>query len=92
MDLNVTIYKNSGEGAVKAGASVVIDNAIVVKGIKVIEGPNGLFVAMPSKPKKENGEVVQENGKTVYNDIVHPISAEAREVFVKAILDAYNQA
>lgn len=92
MDLNVTIYKNDGEGAVKAGASVVIDNAIVVKGIKVVEGPNGLFVSMPSKPKRENGQPVMENGKQVYLDIVHPISAEAREEFVKAILDKYNEA
>ena len=92
MDLTVQIYKNSGDTAVKAGATVVVDNAIAIKGIKVIEGANGLFISMPSKPKMQNGQPVQENGKTVYNDIAHPISAEARKQLQDAILEAYNNA
>ena len=92
MSYKVQVYKNSGESKVKAGVSVVVDDAIVIKGIKIIEGPNGLFVSMPSKPKMENGaQAVDENGKAVYLDIVHPISAEARKVLVDAIMEEYNK-
>lgn len=93
-DLKVTVYKSTGDSNVLARVSVVILDAIAIKGIKIVKGPNGPFVSMPSKPKKtKDGELAKdENGKTIYTDIAHPISAEARQVLVDAIMAAYNEA
>ena len=65
---------------VKALASVVINGELAVRGIKVMEGENGVFVAMPSK--KVGGE---------FTDIAFPVTAEAREALNNAVLDSYNK-
>ncbi len=77
----VRIYKARTEGVVKAYASVSLDNEFVVKGIKVLEGENGLWVSMPSR-KSKNG---------TFQDIFHPASKEAREKIVNAVLEAYRE-
>lgn len=61
-------------------ASVTIDNQFVVHDIRILEGDNGLFLAMPSK-QTAPGE---------YRDIAHPINPEARKVFTDAILAEYD--
>lgn len=61
-------------------ASVTIDNQFVVHDIRILEGDNGLFLAMPSK-QTAPGE---------YRDIAHPINAEARKIFTDAILAEYE--
>ena len=66
----------------KAFANIVIDDAFIVKNIKIIEGKNGLFIAMPSQ-KVKNGE---------YRDIAHPLNTDTRNSIEKLILDAYNEA
>lgn len=73
---------NNAEGKMKAVVSVTIDNAFVVHDVKVVEGMNGLFVAMPSR-KTPEGE---------FRDIAHPISSAAREVIQTAVLKAYQEA
>jgi stage V sporulation protein G len=65
----------------KAIASITIDNEFVVHDIRVIEGNNGLFVAMPSK-RTPDGE---------FRDIAHPISVTTREKVQLAVLSAYEQ-
>lgn len=50
--LDVTVLKNS-TNKVKAYANVSLNDAVRIKGIKIIEGMNGLFVAMPSYLNKE---------------------------------------
>jgi len=84
MDItDVRIRKvNNAEGKMKAVVSVTIDNAFVVHDVKVVEGMNGLFVAMPSR-KTPEGE---------FRDIAHPISSAAREVIQTAVLKAYQEA
>jgi len=77
----VRIYKSKGEGAVKAYASVSLDNEFVVKGLKVLEGENGLWVSMPSRKGKDGS----------FQDVFHPSSREAREKIVNAVLDAYRE-
>ena len=62
-------------------ASVTIDNQFVVHDIRILEGDNGLFLAMPSK-QTAPGE---------YRDIAHPINPEARQLFTDAILDEYKK-
>lgn len=69
------------EGRVRAVASITIEDEFVVHDIKVIEGTNGLFIAMPSK-KSQSGE---------FRDIAHPISTETRTKIQDAILEAYNR-
>lgn len=82
-DVNITdirIRKITSEGKMKAIVSVTIDDMFVVHDMKIIEGQNGLFVAMPSR-KTPDGE---------YKDIAHPINTEAREMIQSKILEAYE--
>lgn len=79
---DVRIRKINVDGKMKAIVSVTFDNAFVVHDIKVVEGQNGLFVAMPSK-KTPDGE---------FRDVAHPISSEAREIIQKAVLNAFEEA
>ena len=62
-------------------ASVTIDNQFVVHDIRILEGDNGLFLAMPSK----------QTGVGEYRDIAHPINQEARQLFTDAILKEYEE-
>ena len=78
---DVRIRKMTKEGNMKAVASVTIDNELAIHDIKIIEGENGLFIAMPSR-KTSDGQ---------YRDIAHPISSEAREALQSAILEAYEK-
>lgn len=71
----------NSESKTKAIASVSIAGSYAIHGIKVVEGPNGNFVSMPST-KAPDGS---------YNDTFHPISAEAREQMNDAIIKAYEQ-
>lgn len=77
---DVRLKKVSSDGKMKAIASITIDDAFVVRDIRVIEGQNGLFVAMPSR-KTPEGE---------FRDIAHPITSEARELIQNAILKEYE--
>ena len=65
----------------KAVVSVTFDNAFVVHDIKIIEGQDKLFTAMPSR-KTPEGE---------YKDIAHPINSDMRIQLEKAILDQYEK-
>lgn len=78
-DLRVRLISKS-DGKLKAVASITIDDAFVVHDIKIIEGNDGLFVAMPSR-KTADGE---------YKDVAHPINSEVRESLIKKVLAAYN--
>lgn len=78
---DVKIRKIISEGRLRALVSITIDNMFAVHDIKIVQGDERLFVAMPSR-KDENG---------IFRDIVHPISASSRKVFEDAILDAYNK-
>lgn len=81
--MNITeikVRRIYNEGRLRALVSVTIDNDIAVHDIKVIEGPERFFVAMPSR-KDENG---------TFRDIVHPISVEARKQLEDAVLKEYH--
>ena len=70
------------DSKLKAVASITIDESFVVHDIKIIEGIDKLFIAMPSR-KTPEGE---------FKDIAHPINAEMRESIQKLILDEYYKA
>ena len=78
---DVKIRKIMSEGRLRAVVSLTIDDMLAVHDIKVVQGDERLFVAMPSR-KDENG---------VFRDIVHPISPSARKIFEETILEAYER-
>ncbi len=78
---DVRIRRLTQEGKMRAIVSITLNDKFVVHDVRVIEGNNGLFVAMPSK-RTPNGE---------FRDIAHPINMEARQVIQKSVLDAYNR-
>ena len=78
---DVRLKKVDGHNRLKAIASVTIDDCFVIHELRIIEGDNGLFIAMPSR-KLPEGE---------FKDIAHPINSETREQLEKAILDEYNK-
>ena len=81
MDItDVRIRKVGNEGKMKAVASVTFDEEFVVHDIKIIEGINGLFIAMPSR-KMSDGN---------YRDIAHPLLSETRVRINNAVLNAYG--
>ena len=79
-DVRVRIVKNN-DSKLKAVASVTFDDCFVVHDIKVIEGNEGFFIAMPSR-KTTDGS---------YKDIAHPIKTETREELIKVILAAFEE-
>jgi len=80
---SVTVRKRERENSrMKGIASVIIDDCFKIHDIRIISGDNGLFIAMPSRKTTTGG----------YRDIAHPMNSETRELFEKAILEAYDKA
>lgn len=77
---DVRVRKISKEGKMKAIVSVTFDDQFVVHDIKIIEGQNGLFIAMPSR-KTPDGE---------FKDIAHPINMDTRTQIQDAVLEKYT--
>src|SRR6476620_12623468 len=67
------------EEKLKAYITIVFDNCFVVRDLKIISGTAGLFVAMPSKRRKDG----------TFKDIAHPLNQGTRASMEKRILDAY---
>ena len=65
----------------KAFVSIVFDHSFVVTDLKVIHGPKGLFVSMPSKKRKDG----------TFKDIAHPLNSDTRERMEKLILAEYDR-
>ncbi len=81
MEITDVRLKLIDKNKMKAVASVTFDGAFVVHDIKVIEGNEGLFIAMPSY-KAKYGE---------YRDIAHPINMDTRVMLQEAILKKYDE-
>ena len=78
---DIKIRRIITEGRLRAVVSITLDNMLAVHDIKIVQGDERLFVAMPSR-KDENG---------VFRDIVHPISATARKKLEEEIMETYQQ-
>ena len=78
---DVRIRKISKEGKMKAIVSITFDEEFVVHDIKIIEGQNGLFIAMPSRKMSEGD----------FRDIAHPILSETRNKIKDAIFAEYER-
>ena len=79
---DVRVRKVAKEGKMKAVVSITIDDEFVVHDIKVIEGENGMFIAMPSR-KSTDWE---------YRDIAHPLNSATRDRIQTIILNKYEEA
>ena len=75
---DIKIRKTMNEGRLRAVVSITIDNAIAVHDIKLVQGDERLFVAMPSR-REDSG---------IFRDIIHPISSNVRE---EKIVKAYEE-
>ena len=69
------------EERLKAYVTITIDDVFVVRDLKIIKGNDGLFVAMPSK-KRKDGQ---------FKDIAHPLNQETRADIENAVFDAYEK-
>jgi stage V sporulation protein G len=78
---DIKIRKIIPDGRLRAVISITIDNMLAVHDIKVVQGEERLFVAMPSRKDESNN----------FRDIVHPISPEARAIIEGTILKAYEE-
>ena len=78
---DVRVRKVNDEGKMKAVVSITFDEEFVVHDIKVIEGQNGLFIAMPSRKMGEGD----------FRDIAHPLRSETRNRIKEAIFTEYEK-
>ncbi|MCI2063007.1 MAG: septation regulator SpoVG [Eubacteriaceae bacterium] len=78
---DVRIRKINDEGKMKAVVSITFDDEFVVHDIKIIDGQNGLFIAMPSRKMGEGD----------FKDIAHPLKSETRNRIKEAIFQEYNK-
>ena len=78
---SVSVRKVEKEDSrMKGIASVTLDDSFVIHDIRIIEGDEGLFIAMPSRKTATGG----------YRDIAHPINQEVRQLFEETIFEAYK--
>lgn len=68
------------EERLKGFANVTFDNAFVIRGMKIIQGNKGFFVAMPSR-RRSNGS---------YQDVAHPVNKSMRQLVEEKVLEAYE--
>lgn len=78
---DVRIRKLNADGKMKAIVSLTFDDEFVVHDIKIIEGQNGLFIAMPSRKMGEGD----------FRDIAHPLNSETRNRIKDMIFAEYEK-
>lgn len=71
---------NKDDSKLKAVASITIDDCFVVHDVKIIDGNDGFFIAMPSR-KTADGE---------FKDVAHPIKSETRNEIIESVLESYK--
>ena len=77
----IKVFPVNDDEKLKAYATIVFDDCFVVRDLKVIHGNSGLFVAMPSKKKKDG----------TYRDTAHPLNNETRRMIEEAVLGEYER-
>lgn len=88
MNYSVKTFANADQdSAIKANATLTIDNAFVVKNFALVQGKNGMFVNMPHHKTNE----VDENGKAVYRDDAFPLKKELRDKIQDAAIESYQK-
>ena len=78
---DIRIRRLESSGKMKAVVSITFDDEFVVHDIKIIEGQNGLFIAMPSRKMGEGD----------FRDIAHPLVSDTRNKIRDAIFEEYEK-
>ena len=85
--VSVVPFEKEGSN-IRGLARVYFDDCFVVSNINILQGKEKVFVAMPSYKTKQ----VDENGKSIYQDICYPVTKEFREKLYGDIEKAYQEA
>ncbi len=80
-EVRVTLREDEQNDRLKAFATMTLNNSFVIRGLKVIQGTNGVFVAMPSR-RRPDGQ---------FQDIAHPINNETRRWMEEIVLAEYQR-
>ena len=81
MDISEIRITLRDDNKLKGFASITLENAFVIRGLKIIEGASGLFIAMPSRKRKDG----------TFQDIAHPINMATRQWMENLVVAAYRQ-
>lgn len=82
LDIQVQrMYRFETDRPLKAFADIAVNNALLIKGVRIMDGKKGLFVAMPR----------EQAGDNKWYDTIRCLTIEAREQITKVCLDAYNE-
>ena len=73
------LHRLDGASRVKAFVDIIVNEALLLKGMKVLQGQNGLFVSMPQEKSKDNK----------YYDTISPLTKEAKENITSVVMNAY---
>ena len=83
LDITVSrMYRFDGDSPIKAYADIIVNNALLIKGVKVLSGKNGLFVSMPQEQAKDKK----------WYDTVRCLTQDVRDQITGVVLSAYNEA
>ncbi len=77
-EIKITMHNNN---KLKAFASITLDDCFVIRGLKIIKGATGFFIAMPSRKRKDG----------TYQDVAHPINTETREWLETQVIAAFER-
>ena len=87
LDFKVSVTPFEKEDSnIRGLARIFIEDSFVIGNVSLLEGKNGLFVAMPSYKTKQTDE----NGKSVYQDVCYPITKEFREKLFGELIGTYE--
>ncbi len=81
MDITEVRISMRDDAKLKAFASITLDDCFVIRGLKIIKGQTGTFVAMPSRKRKDGD----------YQDIAHPINNSTRKWMEDIVLSKYEE-
>ncbi len=78
----IKILPVDGDEKLKAYVTIKLDDCFIVRDMKIIQGPNGFFVAMPAKKMKDG----------TYRDLVHPLDRHTRQMLEEQVLTEFRRA
>jgi stage V sporulation protein G len=81
LDFKVTrLHRIEGDGNIRAFVDIVLNESLLLKGLRIVQGRSGLFVSMPKEKGKDNR----------WYETIHPLSKEVKEDISNVILSFYN--
>ncbi|MCK4882447.1 MAG: SpoVG family protein [Candidatus Omnitrophica bacterium] len=75
------MYRFETDRPLKAFVDIVINDALLIKGVRVMDGKKGLFVSMPREQSKDKK----------WYDTIRCLTEEIRDQITETVLSAYNE-